>query len=136
MSIVSKAKTAIGQEVKFDINSSYPFSETSPEVNCIGFVCWAAELPIEEYIYPRIDSMIKSLTHVSTPAPNNIIAYSSIPAGPKSWQKFAPGCAAIISEVVSNKITKIIIAHPKVDGIIGETDMTLFKDKPFIYLEA
>jgi hypothetical protein len=141
MTILEKAKSAFDKGIKFNTDclsvlpSSLLPADENNETNCINYVLWAGGLFIEHYPYPRIDFIYKNWNRTQDPQVGNIIAYPSSTKGKGSWLIFMPGCIAIISEVNAKKATKVVIAHPKVDGIIGETEMELFKDRDFVYLE-
>jgi hypothetical protein len=140
LAISDKARTAFGLGINFNLNADLlPVDSLTPadgnnNTNCLNFVLWAAGLDYRNYTYPRIDDMIDKLPRLLSPSVNNFIASPSVPAGSFSWQKAIPGCIAIISEVTNNTVSKIIIAHPKVIGIIGEVPPYIFQNKPSVYL--
>ena len=131
MDLVSKARLEIGKNIRFDMRSDGVNS-----TNCIQFVLHVAGYDPRQFKYPIIDDMIKKFKQLDQPKPGAIIAFPSSKIGRGSWEKFVPGCAAIISEVKDNKVSKIIIAHPKVPGIIGEITPELFDGKPNSFLEV
>lgn len=139
--ILERANSAIGKGIKFNVDclaippSSLIPADENNETNCINYVLWAGGLFIENYPYPRVDFIYKNWSRTIDPVPGNIIAYPSSTKGKGSWLTFMPGCIALISEVNAKKATKVVIAHPKVDGIIDETGMELFEDRDFAYLE-
>lgn len=142
MSIVSKARTAFGHNIQFDVKAliglptdSLP-KDVNNKTNCLNYIAWAGDIDIINYPFPRIDYLCETLPKVEIPSINNLIAYPSTPSN-RSWKKFVPGCIAIISEVQGTEVSKIIIAHPKVSGIIDEVSPDLFfKDKNFVLLEV
>jgi hypothetical protein len=131
MDLVSRARAEIGKDFKFDIRSDGVNS-----TNCIQFILKLIGIEEESLPYPKIDALIRSLPKKESPAMNNIIAYPSKTIGRGAWAKLVPGCAAIISEVKDKKVSKIIIAHPRVPGIIGEITPELFDGKPNSFLEV